>query len=61
MIRGINNFTMTNFFIQSYRNNLLQYKVSPKSFVYFVSHVNCDIFDNQYLLTFLRLNKATKV
>ena len=30
----------------SYRNDLLQYKVTLKCFIYFVNRVNCAIFDN---------------
>ena len=51
----INDYAMINFiyatsvgitYYNFCRNNLLQYKVASTYFIYFVSRVNCDIFDN---------------
>ena len=47
----------------SYRNNLLQYRVTYKCFIVIVCRVNYYICDNhywKYLLTCLHLNKASK-
>ena len=49
MIKRANDFTKITFSsYNSYGNNLLQYKVTSKCFIYFVGGVNCHIFENPY-------------